>query len=76
MPKRLALTPLAYQKESLIEHAGSSKALEYGYVSYAASWETDDTLIILGLSSQNYEIGLTLQYLDKNYEPDINDSGL
>ena len=67
---------IPYQKESLIEHAGSSKALEYGYVSYAASWETDDTLIILGLSSQNYEIGLTLQYLDKNYEPDINDSGL
>lgn len=67
---------IPYQKESLIEYAGSSKALEYGYVSYAASWETDDTLIILGLSSQNYEIGLTLQYLDKNYEPDINDSGL
>lgn len=66
--------PLA--RESLIEIAGDAQALEFGYVTYRAKWETDTTNITLGMAAQNYEISLLISYEDKNYEPDINDSGL
>lgn len=64
------------EKESLIEHAGPSKALEYGYVAYTATWEKDNTSIMLTMSSQDYEAGIVIQYRDINYKPDVNNSGL
>lgn len=73
-PTEDVIIPLASQ--SLIELAGEGQALEYGYVLYRARWETETTNITLGMVAQNYEVGLVISYKDKNYEPDINDSGL
>jgi hypothetical protein len=69
-------TIIPNEKESLIEHAGPSKALEYGYVVYTATWEKDNTSIMLTMSSQDYEVGIVIQYRDINYKPDVNNSGL
>ena len=69
-------TIIPNEKESLIEHAGPSKALEYGYVAYTATWEKDNTSIMLTMSSQDYEAGIVIQYRDINYKPDVNNSGL
>lgn len=60
--------------QALIDMAGESKALEYGYVSYVAYWETDRADISIGLLAQNYEIHLVISYKDPNY--DSNNSGL
>lgn len=73
-PTEDVIIPLASQ--SLIELAGEGQALEYGYVMYRARWETETTNILLGMTAQNFEVGLVITYEDKNYEPDINDSGL
>lgn len=62
--------------EETIALAGEERALKLGYIAYSARWETDTTLITIGLMAQNYDIHLIIQYEDKNYEPDINDSGL
>lgn len=64
------------ETQSLIEHAGPSSALKYGYVTYRAQWKTDDSKILIGMMAIDYEIGLVIYYTDINYEPDINDSGL
>ncbi len=64
------------ENQSLIEHAGPSSALKYGYVTYIAQWKTDDSEILIGMMSVDYKIGLVISYTDINYEPDINDSGL
>lgn len=68
------IIPLAKQKQ--IDYAGPASALEYGYVVYRSQWETDTTNIMLGMSAENYEVKLLISYTDKNYEPDVNDSGL
>lgn len=73
-PTEDVIIPLASQ--SLIEMAGDAQALEYGYVTYRARWETNTTDITLGMAAQNFEVSLLINYEDKNYEPDINDSGL
>lgn len=63
-------------KQSQIDLAGPAHALEYGYVVYRSQWQTDETNIMLGMSAEDYEVGLVITYIDKNYEKDINDSGL
>lgn len=63
-------------KQSQIDYAGPASSLEYGYVVYRSQWETDTTNILLGMSAENYEVKLLILYADKNYEADINDSGL
>lgn len=63
-------------KQSLIDYAGPASSLEYGYVVYRCQWETNTTNILLGMSAENYEVKLLILYTDKNYEADINDSGL
>ena len=63
-------------KQSQIDYAGPAHALEYGYVVYRSQWETGTTNIMLGMSAEDYEVKLLISYTDKNYEPDINDSGL
>lgn len=68
------IIPLANQSQ--IDYAGPSRSLEYGYVVYRSQWETDTTNILLGMSAENYEVKLLILYTDKNYEADINDSGL
>lgn len=60
--------------QSLIDMAGESNALEYGYVTYVAYWETDKADISIGLLAQNYEVHLVISYNDPNY--DSNNSGL
>ncbi len=64
------------ESQDLIDYAGEASALEYGYVTYVAQWETETTDIMMGMSAINFEINLVIIYTDKNYEPDINDSGL
>lgn len=64
------------EKQSLIDIAGDSTALRYGYVVYRAKWETETTNIMIGMQAQNYEVGTVIQYLDKNYKEDLNNSGL
>lgn len=68
------IIPLA--KQNQIDYAGPASALEYGYVVYRSQWETDTTNIMIGMSAENYDVKLLISYTDKNYEPDINDSGL
>lgn len=63
-------------KQSQIDYTGPAHALEYGYVVYRSQWETGTTNIMLGMSAEDYEVKLLISYTDKNYEPDINDSGL
>ena len=69
-------TIIPMETQSLIENAGESRALEFGYVAYRARWETDTTKILIGMSAQNYEVNLIIAYTDKNYEDDVKDSGL
>lgn len=64
------------ESQDMIEYAGEVRALEFGYVVYMATWETETTDITIGMSAENYEINLVIIYRDKYYEPDINDSGL
>ena len=73
-PSEDVIIPL--ERESLIDMAGEAKALEYGYEVYRARWETSTTDIMLGMGAENFEVSLIIQYIDKAYEPDINDSGL
>lgn len=63
-------------KQSQIDYAGPASSLEYGYVVYRCQWETNTTNILLGMSAENYEVKLLILYTDKNYEADINNSGL
>lgn len=63
-------------KQSQIDYTGPAHSLEYGYVVYRSQWETDTTNILLGMSAENYEVKLLILYTDKNYEEDIDDSGL
>lgn len=51
-------------------------ALEAGYTTYAAQWETNTTEILLGMYSKNYEIFLVLIYEDISYEEPKDYSGL
>ena len=64
------------EDEQTIALAGETRALRLGYIAYSAKWETDNTIIIIGLMSQNNTMHVTIQYEDMNYEPDINNSGL
>ena len=61
--------------QNLIDAAGSH-ALEYGYVTYLSEWKKGRTIIQLGLTSQEYQICLSVIYSDKNHKDDPNDSGL
>lgn len=61
--------------QDLVDAAGSS-ALDYGYLVYRATWNTESTNILLGCMSQNYETNLVIQYEDINYEENLEDSGL
>lgn len=64
------------EKQSLIDIAGSSTALENGYVVYRSTWETETSKIVCGMQAQNFEIGTIIQYTDKNYKEDLSNSGL
>ena len=64
------------ETQSLIDTAGESKALEYGYVVYRSRWKTNTSEIMLGMMSENYNIGLIIQYNDINYEFKANTDGL
>ena len=63
-------------EQDLIDMFGPAKALEYGYVVYRARWETGTTDVMIGMMGENYEVDLFISYTDKNYEEDINDTGL
>lgn len=58
------------ESQDLIDMAGESKALEYGYTAYVAYWDTEKTDIRLGLTSENYEMALGLYYTDASYQED------
>lgn len=64
------------EKQSLIDLAGPATALRNGYVAYRTKWETETTNITLGMSSQNFEVGVLVDYKDKNYKEDVSGSGL
>ncbi len=65
-----------FEQDSLIEMAGASRALEYGYVAYRARWETSTTNIMLGMMSENYEVCIVLNYTDKNYTDESQAEGI
>lgn len=65
-----------YETQSLIDIAGASSALEYGYIAYICQWITEKTEISMGLRSENSKMMFVISYKDINYEEDINDSGL
>lgn len=67
---------ISLKDQKMIDMAGPADALEYGYVVYRAQWETETTDIMLGMMAERYEVGLLISYTDKNYEEDINDTGL
>lgn len=67
---------ISLKDQKMIDMAGPADALEYGYVVYRARWETETTDIMLGMMAERYEVGLLISYTDKNYEEDINDTGL
>lgn len=58
------------EKQDLIDAAGESKALEYGYTAYASFWDMERTNISLGLTSENFEVSLGLYYTDASYQKD------
>jgi len=70
------LLELALDDQDTIDYAGESDALHYGMVQYYSMWETDSSYINLGLSAENYEEKLIITYEDKNYEENLDDSGL
>jgi len=57
-----------FENDSLIESAGEASALEFGYTAYKYEWITDDTKILLGATSADFEVSLLLGYQDINYE--------
>lgn len=63
-------------EQSLIDSAGPADALHFGYVVYRAQWETETTDIMIGMMAENFDESLFISYTDKNYEEDINDTGL
>ncbi|MBC5732089.1 hypothetical protein [Pseudoflavonifractor hominis] len=63
-------------EQSLIDSAGPADALHFGYVVYRAQWETKTTDIMIGMMAENFDESLLISYTDKNYEEDINDTGL
>lgn len=73
-PSKDAIVPLVEQR--LIDYAGPSDALKYGYVGYISEWTTEDTNIGMVLSSQNYTFSLIINYTDINYVEDLSKSGL
>ncbi len=67
---------IPFVKQSQIDYSGESNALEYGYVAYSTTWNTDTTEIQLGMLSENYKIDIVLQYKDIGYEEKANTDGL
>ena len=60
----------------MIDTAGESKALKYGYVVYRTRWTTDNSDIILGMISKNYDPAIIIKYDDVNYAFNANTDGL
>ncbi|MEY8352405.1 hypothetical protein AALB39_03515, partial [Lachnospiraceae bacterium 54-53] len=61
----------------LCQHLEVGQALEYGYVTYRATWnDYNGTNIMIGMLAQNYEVKIVVTYTDINYKEDVNDSGL
>jgi len=52
----------------LIEYAGPADALNFGYVQYWSTWETESSTIDLTMDSKEFDIALMVIYTDKNYE--------
>jgi len=73
-PSKAEIVPLVEQR--LIDYAGPSDALKFGYVGYISEWTTDDTAIGMVLSSKNYTFSLIINYIDINYQEDLTKSGL
>lgn len=68
------IIPLTDQKQ--IDYTGEENSLRYGYTAYKTIWNTDTTEIMLGMSSQNFEVNTLINYTDINFEEDLSDSGL
>ncbi|WP_317854518.1 hypothetical protein [Chakrabartyella piscis] len=62
--------------QSRVDNVGESSALEYGYVAYKTTWDTEETEILLGMLSTNYEVQITIAYTDKNTEKEVDTNGL
>lgn len=63
------------ENDYLVEIAGDAKALEYGYTTYYAKWETDTTLITISMSAENYKVSIIIAYQDINYSNEISTDG-
>lgn len=62
--------------EVVTESVNEVLALEAGYTVYAAQWETETTVISLGMFSEDNKIICLLSYMDINYEKSKDYSGL
>lgn len=67
---------LPLEDQDLVDMAGESKALEYGYVAYRTRWTTDNSDIMLGMISENYDPAIIIKYNDVNYAFNANTDGL
>lgn len=67
---------LPLEEQDLVDMAGESKALEYGYVVYRTRWTTDNSEIMLGMISENYNPAIIIKYDDANYTFKADTDGL
>lgn len=64
------------KQSHLADRTDEGNALVLGYTTYAARWNADNQTIYLGMSSINYDVFITIQYIDPNHEEVKNTSGL
>lgn len=54
------------ESNSLVNTAGPGRALQYGYLTYSASWETDVTEVKMSCKATEQRVELTVTYNDKD----------
>lgn len=64
------------KQSHLADRTDEGNALVLGYTTYATRWNADNQTIYLGMSSINYDVFITIQYIDPNHEEVKNTSGL
>jgi len=55
-----------HRDKELVDAIGEATALEFGYISYLATWKTENTQITLSMMADNYEIFIIASYTDLN----------
>lgn len=61
---------------TLADYADAGQAIEQGYVEYLSEWVTDNSRIVLNMSSDNYKISTVLAYESLSFTPPLNADGI